>query len=76
MTILSEENSVLASTVNFFGKNSSGFQSECHMNVFLMRATCSVHFILNFIITYEYLLRNANSWAHRILQSLLRYLPL
>jgi hypothetical protein len=57
MAILSEANSVLAFTVNFFGNNSSGFQPEYHMNVFPMHATCSVHFIiLNFIIIYEYLL--------------------
>jgi len=54
MTILSKANSVLALTVSFFGKNSSGFQSECHMNAFPMHATWSVHFIiLNFIMFVE-----------------------
>ena len=61
MAILSEANSVLAFTVNFFGNNSSGFQPEYHFNVFPMHATCSVLFIiLNCVIIYQYLLRNAN----------------
>jgi hypothetical protein len=61
MAILGAANSVLAFTVSFFGKNSSGFQPEYHMNIFPVHARCSVHFIiLNFIIIYEYFLRNAN----------------